>query len=277
MKIIDNGVLPGSFMDFFIPSEFAQRALYFSTQFGHFVCDSNYRVERSFLDQYLLLYLCRGALGLRCGGESARLTENQIGLFDCRVPHSYWCEEKVDFYWFHFNGCSSNAYTAFLHERFGLVHSGSHIRPLRDDFLTVIQSTQSTLTNEHQISVSIHRILSGLATSDEHAAVASELLTPAIAYIHNHFAEDVPLDTLAACCGISKSHFIRTFQRYINSTPHEYLLLYRLRQAKRLLLSTDLTVERVAEQCGFNSASHFIRAFRQSTGITPTAFRGIGF
>ena len=78
-------------------------------------------------------------------------------------------------------------------------------------------------------------------------------------------------------CGISKSHFILSFKLYVGCTPHEYLLQYRLRQSKRLLLSSDLTVEQIAEDCGFNSASHFARAFRQETDISPTAFRAISF
>ena len=107
--------------------------------------------------------------------------------------------------------------------------------------------------------------------------MTSELLAPALSYIHNRYAEDIPLDELADRCGVSKSHFIRSFKRYVGCTPHEYLLQYRLRQAKRLLLSGDFTVEQIAEDCGFNSASHFARAFRHETGLSPTAFRAISY
>ena len=138
-------------------------------------------------------------------------------------------------------------------------------------------STQFASMNEHQISIAVHSILGGLASQTVRTTVTSELLAPALAYIHGHFADDISLDDLAGMCGISKSHFIRSFKRYVGCTPHEYLLQYRLRQSKRLLLSSDLTVEQIAEDCGFNSASHFARAFRQETDISPTAFRAISF
>lgn len=277
MLISDPGVLPKSFMDFSIPSEFARSALYFSPQFGHFICDDAYRIERSFLDQYLLLYVCTGSLHIRYDGIETELRADQIGLLDCRQPHAYWCEDTVDFHWFHFNGCSSRAYTDYLYQRFGCIHTGPHVPPLREHFITVIRSTSGMLANEHHISASIHSILSGLAAPGELAAAASSLLEPAIRYIHSHFAEELRLDQLARQCRVSKSHFIRCFQKYVSCTPHEYLLQYRLRQAKHLLRSTDATVEQIAEWCGFNSASHFTRAFRQNNGMTPSAFRAIRF
>lgn len=270
-------------MDFSLPSEFAKSALYYCPQFGQFICNSDYRIERNGIDQYLLIYINSGSLCIRTDGMTAEAHEGEIALFDCRKPHCYWCPDKVDFYWFYFNGAGSKQYTEYLTERFGLVHEKQPMLSLKDQFRTVVHSaqygmsTQFASMNEHQISIAVHSILGGLASQTVRTTVTSELLAPALAYIHGHFADDISLDDLAGMCGISKSHFIRSFKRYVGCTPHEYLLQYRLRQSKRLLLSSDLTVEQIAEDCGFNSASHFARAFRQETDISPTAFRAISF
>lgn len=277
MIIVDKGVLPPSFMDFSIPTDFARSALFYSEQFGHFVCDNNYRVERDYLEQFLLVYVNSGELHIRCENKAEIIGKDQIGLLDCRLAHAYWCENKVDFFWFHYNGAASEAYYSHLNSRFGLCISGARLKSVRDDFLSVINAAKGALTNEHMISSNIHHILSVMASSDFNSPAVSSVLMPAISYIHNFYPEDISLDDMAKRCGVSKSHFIRTFMRYIGSTPHEYLVQYRLKQAKRLLLSTDLTAEQIAEQCGFNSASHFTRAFRGNTGITPRQFREIGF
>ena len=55
MQIVDTGVLTPSFMDFSLPSEFAKSALYYCPQFGQFICNSDYRIERNGIDQYLLI------------------------------------------------------------------------------------------------------------------------------------------------------------------------------------------------------------------------------
>ena len=122
MQIVDTGVLTPSFMDFSLPSEFAKSALYYCPQFGQFICNSDYRIERNGIDQYLLIYINSGSLCIRTDGMTAEAHEGEIALFDCRKPHCYWCPDKVDFYWFHFNGASSKQYTEYLTERFGLVH-----------------------------------------------------------------------------------------------------------------------------------------------------------
>lgn len=60
-------------------------------------------------------------------------------------------------------------------------------------------------------------------------------------------------------------------------TPHEYLVAYRLMQAKQMLLTNQLSIEQIAELCGFHSASHFARAFRKNNGISPSEFKQMRF
>ena len=60
-------------------------------------------------------------------------------------------------------------------------------------------------------------------------------------------------------------------------TPHRYFSNLRIQHAKRLLMTTSATVEEVADMCGFDNASNFIRLFKQRTNMTPTAFRKIPF
>ncbi|MGM9649897.1 MAG: AraC family transcriptional regulator [Butyricicoccaceae bacterium] len=276
MKIVDSGVLPPSFMDFTIPSNFARSALYYVPQFGHFYCNSDYHIRRESLDLFLLIYVCSGTLMIETKGKHYSAGSDQIVLLDCLSPHQYYCTEDTDFLWFHFSGSSSAAYSNLLYEQSGVVFAGGQVPDLRRSFDRVLSYSQAVPNNEHMASMHIALILARLASPEKHT-VFLHGLEPAIQYIRDHFGDSITLDELASMCSMSSSHFIRTFSKYLNRTPHEYLLAYRLQQSKRLLLTSEDSIEVIAELCGFNSASHFARAFRKSNGISPTEFRNMQF
>lgn len=276
MEIVDSGVCAPSYMDFTLPSDFAQNALYYVPQFGHFYCDAAYRVERDALGLFLLIYMCAGTLCVQTDGRTSVAARGQIVLLDCRKPHAYYCQDSAEFLWFHFNGNSSAQYADYLAAQAGPVFAGDAIPELRQCFDLVFSYAQAVPSNEHLISLHVSQILSRLASPETHAP-GGQPLEPALSFIREHFMESVSLGDLAAQCNMSPSHFIRSFDRYTGRTPHEYLLAYRLRQAKRLLLTTSLSVEQIAEACGFNSASHFARAFRKGSGMSPSAFRVMQF
>jgi len=78
---------------------------------------------------------------------------------------------------------------------------------------------------------------------------------------------------LADKTGVSDSYLRRIFKRSFGESPSEYITRIRIQNAKILLESEFLTVEEVAQRCGFNSLSYFIQSFRARTGETPGAYR----
>lgn len=62
-------------------------------------------------------------------------------------------------------------------------------------------------------------------------------------------------------------------KRQFGCPPMEYLLHYRLDQAKLLLLQTDLPVGRIAQEVGFRQAAYFTSCFVKREGVTPREYR----
>jgi AraC-like DNA-binding protein len=73
--------------------------------------------------------------------------------------------------------------------------------------------------------------------------------------------------------GLSPSHFRYLFRQQTSKPFHQYVLTYRLNRAKDLLRTTQLTIQQVAQACGFTSQAHFCRAFAKHAEMVPTAFR----
>lgn len=270
MQIRDAGVLPGSFADITIPSEFARRALYYIPQYGHYHCTAAYAVERPSFDWLLIVHVRAGTLYLETERFCYQASAGQIALVDCRHPHRYFCRGSAELQWFHFSGGSSEAYI----EHFGA--QSTLVFPADDGlerlFARIFLQVQLVPCNEHLISADIHGLLARLAAPRGETG-GGQPVEAAIACIRERFAEPLDVETLAAACSMSVSHFIRSFRRSVGLTPHEYLLAFRLQRAKQQLLLTGDTVEQIAADCGFHSASHFARAFRTANGCSPTAFR----
>ena len=78
---------------------------------------------------------------------------------------------------------------------------------------------------------------------------------------------------LAAECGMSPRHLIRTFKNTLGITLSEYIAGARIERAKNLLKQRDSLIKVIAFRCGFQSAAAFSAAFRHATGMTPKEFR----
>ncbi len=81
---------------------------------------------------------------------------------------------------------------------------------------------------------------------------------------------------LARRAGYSRFHFTRLFEQHVGVTPSEYLIRQRLAHAAQQLLTRPLSVQAIAQSCGFADPAYFSRAFRRLYGMTPSAFRGSG-
>ncbi len=94
-----------------------------------------------------------------------------------------------------------------------------------------------------------------------------------MAFIAENYESDLSLTELAQAGGMSTFHFAREFKRTTGTTPHQYLIKFRVERAKALLAQSELPLVEVSARAGFSHQSHFTRLFRKLTGTTPLAFR----
>jgi AraC-like DNA-binding protein len=92
-------------------------------------------------------------------------------------------------------------------------------------------------------------------------------------FISDNYGRDIKLAALAQVAGMSSFHFAREFKRTTGTTPHQYLIKFRIERAKALLAKRDLPLIEVSLRSGFSHQSHFTRLFRRVTGTTPHSYR----
>lgn len=92
-------------------------------------------------------------------------------------------------------------------------------------------------------------------------------------FIADNYSRDLKLNELAHVAGMSSFHFAREFKRTTGTTPHQYLIKFRIERAKAMLAKNELPLIEVGLRSGFSHQSHFTRLFRRITGTTPHSYR----
>jgi AraC family transcriptional activator FtrA len=99
------------------------------------------------------------------------------------------------------------------------------------------------------------------------------VLGPTLDWIVDHLEEPLTVEAMAAHAMVSPRTFARRFRAVTGTTPLQWLLLQRVRHARRLLETTDLGIDRIAAASGLGSAANFRTHFQRVVGTTPTAYR----
>ncbi len=102
--------------------------------------------------------------------------------------------------------------------------------------------------------------------------VSNTIIQDVLTYINNNYTKPLKMDALAKQFGISVSYLSHEFVRFTNRSVYEYVLYRRVVLAKQMI-QTDLSLNTIAYQCGFNDYSNFLRAFTRTVGMSPSAYR----
>lgn len=118
-----------------------------------------------------------------------------------------------------------------------------------------------------QLGECAHRLLFAHATHEP------EAVRNAKAFIHDHLAEPMSLETVAGAVNVSPFHFCKLFKRATGLTFTDFVNRARVEKAKRLLMKPSARITEVAYDVGFQSLSHFNRSFRRIAAESPSEFR----
>ncbi|WP_124099306.1 AraC family transcriptional regulator [Ruminococcus sp. Marseille-P6503] len=91
--------------------------------------------------------------------------------------------------------------------------------------------------------------------------------------IYNMPSHNWNIDGLAHEVTASRSSFQHMYKKTFGTTPMNDVVTSRIEHAKYLLSSTDYTITYIAQMCGYSSDTHFMRQFKNKTGMTPSAYR----
>jgi AraC family transcriptional activator FtrA len=100
-----------------------------------------------------------------------------------------------------------------------------------------------------------------------------ERLRPGLTWALEHLTDELTIEKLAAAASMGPRTFYREFRASTGTTPYRWLVAQRILLARRLLETTQLTVEEVAGRCGFPDAASLRSNFARQVRTSPTRYR----
>lgn len=114
-----------------------------------------------------------------------------------------------------------------------------------------------------------------VAQSTRHSGRSSrrDALQRVMRYVREHLGQEMSLNDAAAAAMLSPNYLAHLLKKQTDRTFTELVTERRLERAKELLLTSNVRIGDIAQQCGFSDADYFSRRFRQQLGVTPRQFR----
>lgn len=283
MKVLgEPGVTIRSERFFSTPSALARQLFFYVTRCGHYYCDVpydfHYDCEIGHLESHKNFYLCYVRSGSLFFETNAAFSASrgQLALIDCRQPHRLYATAPVETMWIHFDGCTARA---FYEQILAFRNGRQSFSPppgarIEQELAKIISGIRSADMTEVDRSQHVYRILCGLLFPQPSDAMAQDSpVAEAMHYIAAHLFEDISVARVARAVNLSPSHFSRLFRSSTGFSPHEFIVLHRIDEAKALLQNTSLSVKEIAYHVGYHSEVNFISSFTEKTGVSPTGFR----
>ena len=159
--------------------------------------------------------------------------------------------------------------------------------PLRDGFAAMrrvfetlcLELGQAGPAHQLRVRAAIHEMLALIIDASRRRGSISRHLDDwqrARLRLNSEWGAHLQIEDLASTMGISPDHFIRQFKQRFGVSPKVYQTHARLREAVRLLRSTEKSAKAIAYELGFTDPKSFFRLFKKHLGVVPSDLRLVG-
>ncbi len=194
--------------------------------------------------------------------------------------YEYYGVDRPDIYWIHFSGkdipelfrehsIDTNAHIIPVGTNSNYAHYFEKIileMQLRKDFYEEAATLFFT-----QLLILMGRANKDFSLNKDLAS--SEEIDQVTTYFHQHYRENINIETYLESNGFTMSTFFRKFKQYTGVTPLQYILDIRLSTAKKLLATTDYSINEISFIIGYDNALYFSRLFHKHMGMSPKEYR----
>tara|TARA_B100001971_G_C18267290_1_gene594533 strand:+ start:12661 stop:13839 length:1179 start_codon:yes stop_codon:yes gene_type:complete len=124
---------------------------------------------------------------------------------------------------------------------------------------------------EHRVLFPPTKISSQLSTDT--LAIRDKQLIQALQFIRDYAYQAITMDDILAHVPMSRRLLEQKFRKQLGRSPMAEVTRLRISKARRLLADTDMTMQEIAEACGYSTYNYMSYLFKRETGVPPTEYR----
>lgn len=230
------------------------------------------------LNVFCLIFTTKGSGQLEYNERSYSLTSGSFAFLDCRLTHRLSCPRNRWEYTICFVTAPVTDYYYKLscpkHNCLFSLNSYTELETIWNQLLKETQDNELQAVLRTRTLIQLYTELYLIRRNENNQAfhIPTYLVDMKKAF-DTAYNEPFSLDDAALKYRVSKYRLCREFSAYFQDTPLQYLNHVRIRHAKELLLNTDEKICDIGIQVGIENTNHFIRLFKEKTGVTPLKYR----
>lgn len=247
-------------------------------------CVGGHRFGPGVRDSYILHFISDGKGVFKCNGKTYELSRGDVFLVKPETEVFYEADEHNpwSYMWVGFNGIKAESYLAAAGlDKDIFTTKCDNIPIIFSCIQQMIMYRHLTLANELKRESALLQIFSVLMEEYKDTLPKEErydypyhiYVEQAEDYIQRNYKSNIKINDLASYIGIDRSYLTNIFKSVTKMSPQEYLMNYRMEQAKNMLKNTDMKVSDVAETVGYHDPLTFSKMFKKSVGMSPSEYR----
>ena len=229
-------------------------------------------------DRMELIRVLRGEMHVTCGGNTLKLTPGDMAIFSPKMPHRGIAAQEVEYDVLMFDVRSFYNDSEVSRKYLPAIFDGrAKFYGMSTDKETV-QCFDEICSREEkgslEITAYIYRLIyllyeNNLSEFTEEKR-GGDMVIEMLEYIEENYDKELTIAIMAKRFGYSAEHFCRKFKDATGLSPMNYLKIYRMEEANKLLKMGERNIAKIAEQCGFADSNYFTRCFKKHFGMPPS-------
>ena len=248
------------------------------TYSGHQKCEASHRWGKGVRQQYILHMIVSGRGTYTTPEGSFSPGPGDIFLIRpfTEIEYAADSDDPWEYYWVNFTGTDAEVIlnrTDFT-PRSPVMHcQGSEIADAMEDIFKCGSGSNEDLELTGRLYILLSLLVKASVGRNQSDSAGKSCVKAAMDYISINYPLPLSVEDIAEAAGVSRTTLFRTFKAELGIPPADYLIEYRIGQAKKLLSATDISINAAARSAGYEDSLYFSRAFRKITGMSPTEYR----